>query len=248
MNKRMIGAALALSLLGGTSALAQHDDHDRGGAGGEPRHHGDSHGEGRPQSGGPAGPHAPAGPTPGAQPRALQSAPIAGVQGGGDRHRTPVGPEGGVGERRGFTGGPDVRAGDQRLDRRDHGVQGDQRFQGGDSRWRDGDRRDGRFNGGDRDRPRYDRREFPSVIHSDRRYHWRGPAWYGPPGFYYRHWGYGDHLPWGWFSSRWYIEDYYDYDLPLPPYGYEWVRLGPDALLVDIRTGVVVETEYGLFW
>jgi len=34
----------------------------------------------------------------------------------------------------------------------------------------------------------------------------------------------------------------------LPPVGCEWVRVGSDALLVDIWTGEVLSVEYGLFW
>lgn len=256
MNRRMIGAALALSLLGGTSALAQHDQRDQrdqgtGGGGGPDAQH--VHRQGLPPSGPPAaGPQGAGGPGPGGG-RELHHGPLA-----------PVGPQGGPGEPHpgftgaphpGFTGAPDRRGEgdprwqghDQRFQGGDRGWQGgDQRFQGGDQRGRDGG--DRRFDQREGDRPRYDRREFPSEIRADRRYHWRGPQWYPPAGFYYRHWGYGERLPWGWFEPRWYIDDYYDYDLPLPPYGYEWIRVGPDALLVDIRTGIVVESDYGLFW
>jgi Ni/Co efflux regulator RcnB len=96
-------------------------------------------------------------------------------------------------------------------------------------------------------RPRYNSQFFPRVFHPERRYHWRG-EWYAPRGFYYRHWVYGDRLPWGWFDQDYWIDDYYSYDLPVPPYGYEWIRLGPDAVLVDLETGMVVETVYGLFY
>ena len=36
--------------------------------------------------------------------------------------------------------------------------------------------------------------------------------------------------------------------MPYPPIGCEWVRVGNDALLVDIWTGRVVAVYYGLFW
>jgi Ni/Co efflux regulator RcnB len=35
--------------------------------------------------------------------------------------------------------------------------------------------------------------------------------------------------------------------LPPPPLGYAWVRVGPDALLVNLTNGTVVEAVYGLF-
>jgi len=98
------------------------------------------------------------------------------------------------------------------------------------------------------DRPRYDPQHFPAQVRAHQHYGWRGAsAWQDQPGFYYRRWGYGDILPVGWFAAEFWISDYDDYDLPVPPYGYEWVRSGPDALLVDTYTGEVVESVYGLF-
>jgi len=98
------------------------------------------------------------------------------------------------------------------------------------------------------DRPRYDPRYFPHQIHANRHFDWRGAHdWHDQPGFYYRRWAYGEFLPVGWFAAEFWIDDYFDYDLPVPPYGYEWVRSGPDALLVDTYTGEVVEAVYGVF-
>jgi len=98
------------------------------------------------------------------------------------------------------------------------------------------------------DRPRYDPQHFPRQINANRHFGWRGGnAWQDQPGFYYRRWGYGQYLPAGWFISQFWINDYADYDLPVPPYGYEWVRSGPDGLLVDTYSGEVVEAVYGLF-
>jgi len=98
------------------------------------------------------------------------------------------------------------------------------------------------------DRPHYDPQFFPREFRPDHAFAWRGAVWRSQPGFYYRHWGYGDRLPFGWFDRHWYIADYYYYDLPVPPYGYEWIRVGPDALLVDLDDGTVVEAVYGLFY
>jgi Ni/Co efflux regulator RcnB len=33
----------------------------------------------------------------------------------------------------------------------------------------------------------------------------------------------------------------------VPPAGYEWVRVGADALLVNTATGEVLQVEYGVF-
>ena len=44
------------------------------------------------------------------------------------------------------------------------------------------------------------------------------------------------------------LTDYYAYDLMAPPYGYEWVRYGDDALLVNIYTGEILQVEYDVFY
>jgi Ni/Co efflux regulator RcnB len=248
MKNSVIGMALALSLLGGTSALAEHDHGGQGAdgpQGGSPGGggHGVLHGGSGPQ-GGPPGGGAPHG----------GLAPQGGPPAGGGEHR--------FFDRGGPGGGQPVQ-GWQDRGGRDHGQGGQDWRQGGGDRGQDWghdrgghDRSQDRFQGGDHnrgfggdgDRPRYDRRAYPGSIRPDHRYRWRGGEWYPPEGYYYRHWGYGMRLPYGWYDQQWYIDDYYDYDLPIPPYGYEWVRVGPDALLIDLDTGMVVEAEYGLFW
>jgi hypothetical protein len=97
-------------------------------------------------------------------------------------------------------------------------------------------------------RPQYNAQYFPRTFNIGQRYQWRGGPWRGPQGFYYRPWFYGQVLPFGWFSAPYYINDYYDYSLPVPPYGYEWIRNGPDALLVDIGSGEVVSSVPGVFY
>jgi Ni/Co efflux regulator RcnB len=110
-----------------------------------------------------------------------------------------------------------------------------------DRRW-DGRNRSG---GHDRDRPRYDRRHYPPVFHSQHRY--RGPVYRPPSGFYARSWVFGDIVPRGWYGSQYYIDDWWSYGLPIPPAGYEWTRIGDDAVLVDTFTGRV-QVVYDLFW
>jgi Ni/Co efflux regulator RcnB len=105
------------------------------------------------------------------------------------------------------------------------------------------------FQPGAADRPRYSPQYFPHQIRPAQHYHWGGgQQWRGQPGFYYHHWRYGEFLPGGWFGADFWINDWGDYDLPVPPYGYEWVRVGADALLVDTYSGEVVSTVYGLFY
>ena len=95
--------------------------------------------------------------------------------------------------------------------------------------------------------PRYDRRYYPGAISAQTRFHWVG-SWARQPDYYNHHWGYGERLPYGWYGRRFWIFDYWLYDLPIAPFDYVWVRVGPDALLVDEYTGEVVEVIYGLFW
>jgi Ni/Co efflux regulator RcnB len=44
------------------------------------------------------------------------------------------------------------------------------------------------------------------------------------------------------------LTDWWMFDLPIPPYGYEWVRYGDDALLINTYTGQILEVEYGVFY
>lgn len=93
----------------------------------------------------------------------------------------------------------------------------------------------------------YSAQTYPHQINSGRQYHWQGA--YNPPGgWHYQHWGYGDRLPGGWFARNFWINDYWSYGLPMAPYGYAWVREGPDAVLVNVYTGMVVEVDYGVFY
>lgn len=109
-----------------------------------------------------------------------------------------------------------------------------------DRRWRDRDR-DGRF---DRD-SRWERGRYPSVYSSSNRYRY---AWRPPSGFYVRSWGFGDFLPRSWFGSGYWISDPWRFNLPRPPLGYDWVRAGDDALLIDQFTGRIVQVVRNIFW
>jgi len=68
-----------------------------------------------------------------------------------------------------------------------------------------------------------------------------------PRGYAYRRWGYGDILPRAFWAPPYLIADYWLFGLEVAPAGYEWVRYGPDALLVNTYTGQVLQVEYGVF-
>ncbi|MCA6258614.1 MAG: RcnB family protein [Phenylobacterium sp.] len=94
--------------------------------------------------------------------------------------------------------------------------------------------------------PRYDPRWYPPVWTPSYRY--RGGPWVPPPGFAPRRWSHGEVLPWTWWTPRHRIESWWSYGLPVPPLGFSWVRLGRDAVLVDLWTGRIVQVAYTLFW
>lgn len=134
----------------------------------------------------------------------------------------------------------DPRRNDGRADRYrgDDWRRGDDR-RGPDRRdWDRGDRRD-------RDHDRWERGRYPQAYYSSHRYRY---AWRPPSGFYVRSWAFGEFLPRNWYGSDYWIADAWRYDLPLPPPGYDWVRVGYDALLVDEYTGRVVQVVRNVFW
>lgn len=100
----------------------------------------------------------------------------------------------------------------------------------------------------DRNRPRYDERRFPRYITPPQRYRWYGSVWRPPVGYYSFRWQWGQTLPWNWYTPNYYIDDYWRYGLPMPPIGCEWVRVGDDAILVDVFNGRIYQVVYNLFW
>ncbi|WP_375188472.1 RcnB family protein [Sphingobium yanoikuyae] len=75
-----------------------------------------------------------------------------------------------------------------------------------------------------------------------------GPAFRYPHGYHYRRWTVGLFLPAVFFSSYYYYNDYWRLGLGAPPYGYRWIRYGPDLLLVEVRSRRVVDVVYGAFY
>lgn len=102
-----------------------------------------------------------------------------------------------------------------------------------------------RWNRGWQDDGRYDH----NIYRADGRRGLRLPRYDAPRG-----WGYGYHrfaagirLSPLLFARHYWIVDFDDYRLPAAAGPYRWVRYYDDALLVDLRSGVVVDTVYDLF-
>lgn len=92
---------------------------------------------------------------------------------------------------------------------------------------------------------RYDWRRYRDRYRDRYRYHYHAPrGWsYG-----YTRFSIGITLWSGLYSNSYWIDDPYYYRLPAVYGPLRWVRYYDDALLVDIRTGYVVDVIYDFFW
>ena len=73
-----------------------------------------------------------------------------------------------------------------------------------------------------------------------------GRSYRFPAGYGYRRWGVGERLPLLFLIPDYYV-NYQLYGLDVPPYGYQWVRYGPDVMLVRLDTGDISQTIYGAY-
>ncbi len=69
-----------------------------------------------------------------------------------------------------------------------------------------------------------------------------------PPGWAYRQWAIGAVLPPLFLARDYYYPEWAALGLEPPPPGTQWVRYGPDLLLVDVTTGQVIDVAYGVFY
>lgn len=77
---------------------------------------------------------------------------------------------------------------------------------------------------------------------------YRRPAWIAPHGRAYRPVVIGYRFAPEYYSGRYVIADPWHYRLP-PAAGWNrWVRYGNDVVLVNIRTGRVIDVHPGFFW
>ena len=104
----------------------------------------------------------------------------------------------------------------------------------------------------DRREVRQDRRELRRdrrELRQDRRDVRRHSAYAAP----YRNWRYrpvttGYRLQPAFYGSRYYISDYGRYHLQAPARWQRWIRYGDDLLLVNVRTGRVLQVIHYRYW
>jgi Ni/Co efflux regulator RcnB len=69
-----------------------------------------------------------------------------------------------------------------------------------------------------------------------------------PRGYAYRRWVVGGVLQPIFLASAYFYADWAALGLAPPEPGFQWVRYGPDLLLVNTSTGQVVDVVYGAFY
>jgi Ni/Co efflux regulator RcnB len=115
--------------------------------------------------------------------------------------------------------------------------------------YRYGDRRDVREA---RQELREDRRELREDWRDYRQSHrdvYRRGGYTGPRGYAYRPVTVGYRFAPEYYGRRYWINDPYTYRLPRPGFGYQrWVRYGNDVVLVDTRSGRVVQVYNRFFY
>lgn len=112
--------------------------------------------------------------------------------------------------------------------------------------YRDGDRRDIREERRDVHRAE---REYEKDLRDYRRSHrdvYKRGRWEAP--FRYHKWNRGAHIARHYYPSRYYINDPWRYRLPRTHPHHRWVRHYDDVLLINIRTGRVLDVHYGFFF
>ena len=239
--KRLLTATAALCILAGpmatlapAAALAQ-------------EHH-DEHGGGHPAPAG--GGHPATAPAPQAH-----AAPGAGAPGGGYRPPSSVPVAPGTGGYRPQPGAPGAPGGGYRPGYQGQG--GAPGYRGGPQGGypqgaRPGFQGQGGFRGGDPGGPRGPRPGAQAFQTGGRTfYRYRTSPYAFPPayrGWDHHYWRRGEFLPSVFFLPNYYIDDYWAYGLWAPDYGYQWIRVGADALLINLSTGEVVDAVPGVYY
>ena len=69
-----------------------------------------------------------------------------------------------------------------------------------------------------------------------------------PSGWAYRRWAVGAILPPLFLVPAYYYADWAALGVAAPEPGFQWVRYGPDLVLVNVATGEIVDVVYGAFY
>jgi Ni/Co efflux regulator RcnB len=240
MKFRLLATAALVAGLAGAPALAQPDEHgDHGGGqpGGEAPHNGGGapHGPGGGAPHDMGGPHQNVGSRPSMSPAPQMRAPDRGP-GADTGMRGPGGGERGSwsGAARPQAESPN-RGGQPNWNGRGpgHGGAGPQATPGGRGPTPRGSvsARGGHFTFQGR---------TVSRMHA--------PAFHYPGGYGYRRWSVGSRLPRLFLNPMYYFTGYDEFGFGPPPFGEQWVRYGPDLLLVDIDSGEIDYVIYGAFY
>jgi Ni/Co efflux regulator RcnB len=211
---------------------------------------------GQPQRGGNGGPTSFTNQTPQGAPPGQNA--DRGNRGGGDRGNrgaAPAQPQVAAPQqqqdRRGFNGGDQNRGdynrgGNNNRDYRGYDNRDNRDYRGNGQTYR-GDNRYGNRGGYGGQRHDFSSfRDYHRDFRASRRF--RGPDYRRPAGWYDHRWTFGEFLPSAFWARDYWLSDYGAYDLPPPPYGAIWVRVGNDALLVDRDSGEVITVEYNVFY
>ena len=95
-------------------------------------------------------------------------------------------------------------------------------------------------------RSNFDLSRYRRNFESPRRF--RIGVYHAPRGYHYRRWHFGERLPIAFYARDFWLTDFIAFGLFAPPPGCAWVRYGPDALLIDIDTGEIIQVRYDVFY
>jgi Ni/Co efflux regulator RcnB len=256
MRKFLVSAAIIGLVAAVPPALAQDREHqDKGGP-----PHGEQHGG--PQGGGPPQPHGGPGPRPAAQanpePRGGPDHAFSRQNGGAQSVRPANEPSNA--DRGNFQARPNepsnANRGNFQTRPNDRSNADRGNFQARPNEPSNANRGDFRARPNEPSSamrgPGGSRRDFGSVrnfhqnFRAERRFH--AAAYARPRGYFEHRWTWGETLPPFFWTRQYWILDYFDYDLPPPPYGAVWVRVNDDAVLIDQYSGMIIEVDYGVFY
>lgn len=101
-------------------------------------------------------------------------------------------------------------------------------------REREHDRRPDESRDGPQRRPDRGRGEWERDMHGPAGYGARGPEWHR-----------GGRIPPAYRDRAYVVNDWRLHRLAPPPRGYEWIQVGPDYVLISVRTGIIAQIIVG---